>query len=96
MNTSLIKRPSGWLPIAFSLIALCVVLGSLAMFDVVRQADEGTAAHIFQILMAAQLPFIAFFALKWLFRETKQALLVLGLQFGAAMAALAPVYFLNL
>jgi hypothetical protein len=41
--------------------------------------------------MAAQLPFIVFFALKWLFRETKQAFLVLGLQLGAALAALAPV-----
>ena len=93
---SLIKRPSGWLPIAFSSIALAVVLGYLAMFGAVRETDEGAAAHIFQILMVAQLPFIAFFALKWLFRETKQALLVLGLQLGAALAALAPVYFLNL
>jgi len=66
------------------------------MFGAAREADEGTAAHIWQILMAAQIPIMAFFAIKWLLRTPKQALLVLELQVGAALAALAPVFFLNL
>jgi len=32
----------------------------------VREADEGVAAHVFQLLMAGQIPIIAFFAFKWL------------------------------
>jgi hypothetical protein len=96
MNISIMKKPSAWLPMAMSLAALAVVLGHVAMFGVVREADEGTAAHIWQILMAAQVPIVGFFAIKWLPRTPRPALLVLALQGGAALAALAPVFFLNL
>ena len=96
MNLSTMKKPSAWVPLAMSLAALAMVLGHVAMFGAAREADEGTAAHIWQILMAAQLPIAAFFAIKWLPRTPKQALLVLVLQATAALAALAPVFFLNL
>jgi hypothetical protein len=96
MNISIIKKPSAWLPMAMSLVALALVLGHIAMFGVAPEADEGTAAHIWQILMAAQVPIVAFFAVKWLPRTPKQTLLVLALQSGAALAALAPVSFFNL
>jgi hypothetical protein len=45
--------------------------------------------------MAGQVPVIAFFALTWLPRSPRQALVVLGLQGCAALAALAPVFFLK-
>ena len=93
---TLLKQPSAFLPLAMSLAALALVLGHVAMFGVTREADEGTAAHIFQLLMAGQAPFIAFFAIMWLPRTPRQALQVLALQVGAALLALAPVYFLNL
>ena len=96
MNSSPIKRPSGWLPIAMSSAALATVLIHIVRFGTAREADEGTAAHIWQILMAAQLPIIAFFAINWLPRSPQQALLVLALQAGAALAALAPVFYFNL
>ena len=96
MNVSPMKQPSAWFPIAMSLAALAVVLGHVVLFGAVREADEGTAAHIWQILIAAQVPIVAFFAIKWLPRTPKQALLVLALQAGAALVALAPVFFLNL
>lgn len=96
MNISTLKRPSAWVPLAMSLAALALVLGHVAMFGAVREADEGTAAHLWQLLMAGQVPVVAFFAIKWLPRTPRQALLVLALQGGAALAALAPVYFLNL
>ena len=79
-----------------SLAALAVVLAHVALYGAAREADEGAAAHIWQILMAAQLPLIAFFAIKWLPRTPGQALLVLALQACAALAALAPVFLLNL
>ena len=96
MNISIMKNPSAFLPPAMSLAALATVLVHVAMFGVAREADEGTAAHIWQLLMAAQMPIVAFFAIKWLPRTPRQALLVLTLQCGAALAALAPVFFLNL
>jgi hypothetical protein len=96
MNISTLKKPSALLPLAMSFAALAVVLVHIIRFGVAREADEGTSAHIWQILMAAQVPVVAFFAIKWLPRTPKQALLVLALQVGAALAALAPVFFLNL
>ena len=97
MNFSAImKQPSGFLPVAMSLAALAVVLFHVAMFGAAREADEGTAAHIFQILLIAQLPIVAFFAVKWLPRAPSQALLVLTLQAGAGLAALTPVFLLGL
>jgi len=96
MNISTLKKPSALLPLAMSFAALAVVIVHVIRFGVAREADEGTSAHIWQILMAVQVPIMAFFAIKWLPRTPKQALLILALQAGAALAALAPVYFLNL
>lgn len=96
MNISPIRHPSGWLPIAMSLAALALVVGHIAIYGAVREADEGTAAHLWQILMAAQIPIIAFFAIKWLPRNPGPALVVLALQGVAAIAALAPVFYFGL
>jgi hypothetical protein len=97
MNFSTVmKQPSAFLPVAMSLAALATVLGHVAMFGVVREVDEGTAAHIWQLLMIAQVPVVAFFAIKWLPRTPRQALQVLALQACAGLAALAPVFFLHL
>jgi len=94
--TSTIRQPSAFLPVAMSLVALALVLGHVALFGVVHEADEGTAAHLWQILMAAQLPIMAFFALKYVPQKPKQALLILALQMVAALTACAPVFFLKL
>ena len=96
MHTATLKHPSAWLPLAMSLTALAVVVIHIALFGIVRETDEGTAAHLFQLLMAAQAPVIAFFAIKWLPKNPRQTLYVLGLQTAAALAALAPVFFLHL
>lgn len=96
MNISTLKKPSAWIPLAMSLAAFAVVLTHVAIFGAAREADEGTAAHLWQLLMAGQLPIVAFFAIKWLPRIPKQALVVLTLQAGAGLAALAPVFFLGL
>jgi hypothetical protein len=96
MSSSILKKPSALLPLAMSFAALAVVLVHIVRFGVAREADEGTSAHIWQLLMAAQVPVIAFFAIKWLPQTPKEALLVLALQIAAALAAVAPVFFLNL
>jgi hypothetical protein len=96
LATMMIKLPSAFLPVGMSVAALATVLGHVVMFGAVREADEGTAAHIFQLLMMAEVPIVAFFAIKWLPRVPRQALQVLALQTGAGLVALAPVYFLDL
>jgi len=93
MDAALLRRPSALIPIAMSLAALAIVIAYATMFGTARQADEGTAAHLWQLLMAGQLPVIAFFALKWLPTEPRQALTVLALQVAAALAAMFPVWW---
>ena len=95
MTLSLTRRPSGLVPIAMSLAAVTTILLHIAVSGTAPQPDEGTAAHIWQLLMAGQLPVIAFFAVKWLPKDPRTALRVLALQAGAAFAALAPVYWLG-
>jgi hypothetical protein len=97
MNSlTMMKRPSAFLPVAMSFVALATVLGHVAIFGVAREADEGTAAHVFQLLMITQLPIMMFFAIKWLRQNPRQTLLVMALQLAAAVAALAPVFALKL
>jgi len=93
MNAELLKRPSAYVPVAMSVTALSIVLGYAAVFGIARQADEGTAAHLWQLLMAGQIPFVAFFVFKWFPTEPKRASLVLALQIGAALAAMFPVWW---
>jgi len=93
MNAELLKRPSAYVPVAMSVTALSIVLGYAAMFGIARQADEGTAAHMWQLLMAGQIPFVAFFVFKWFPTEPRRASLVLALQIGAALAAMFPVWW---
>ncbi len=94
--STLMQQPSAFLPVAMSSVTLVMVLGTVASYGVVREADEGAVAHVFQLLMTGQVPIVAFFAIRWLPRAPRQALQILALQVGAALAALAPVFCLNL
>ena len=93
MKLALLKRPTAFVPIIMSLAALGIVIGYAAMFGVARQADEGAAAHMWQLLMAGQLPVIAFFAIKWLPKAPKDCVIVLLLQCAAALSAMFPVWW---
>lgn len=94
--TSLIKKPSALTPILMSLAALVLVLGYVMVFGITEpQEDEGTAAHLFQLLMGLQVPSILFFAIKWLPQRPKEAFLVLALQCAAGLLAFIPLYILE-
>ncbi len=95
MNVSPTRQPSAFIPIAMSIAALVTVAYHIAMFGTARQTDEGAAAHIWQLLMAGQIPVIAFYLFKWLPRAPRAALSILVAQVGAALAALAPIYWLG-
>ena len=94
--TTMFKKPSAFLPVAMSVAALATVTIHIMMFGFAHQADEGAAAHIFQLLMLFQVPIVAFFAIRWLPRFLKPSLLVLTLQAVAGLAALAPVFYFRL
>ena len=94
-NFSLIRQPSALIPLAMSLAGLALVIGHAMIYGIVHEADEGAAAHIFQILMAAQIPVLAYFAFKWLPSQPRQALQVLALQVAAWVAPWAAVYWLT-
>lgn len=91
-----VRKPSAFLPMAMSMTALMILLVTISMFGVVHERDEGAVAHIWQLLMAGQMPILAFFAVRWLPRAPRQTVFVLALQTGAALAAMAPVYYLKL
>lgn len=91
----MLKHPSAFLPVAMSLGALAVVLVYLAVHGPAPQEDEGAAAHLWQLLMAAQVPVILFFAIRWVPEAPRRAVPILALQVGAALAAIAPVFLLS-
>jgi hypothetical protein len=95
VQAPMFRPPAAWLPIAMSLAALALVLFHIATAGTAPQGDEGAAAHLWQLLMVGQGPLLAFHAIKWLPKAPKPALLVMGAQIGAALAAFAPVYLLR-
>ena len=93
---SLLKKPSAWIPIVIPLIFFVYLVIYITVFGVVRDADEGVGAHLFQLWLTLEPFMVGFFAVKWLPRAPKQALLVLEIQIIAALAACAPVFYFKL
>jgi len=93
---SIIKKPSAWIPIAIPLIFLTYIVIYILIFGIVRQADEGTAAHLFQIWLALEPLMVGFFAFKWLPREPKPALFILALQIVAALLPIFVAFYFKL
>ena len=93
MNEPTIKQPTVFLPLAMSLVAIVMVLVHFAIFGIVEETDEGTAAHIFKLLIVAQVPFIAFLAFRWLAVAPKQTLFFIVLEASAALVAIVAVFF---
>ena len=83
---------------ALAIVLIHVALYGIhvALYGVAREADEGAAAHLFQLLIVAQVPLIAAFGITRFRRSPGQAVLILLLQTAAMVAALAPVWLLNL
>jgi hypothetical protein len=90
------RHPSAFVPILMSLAALTLVLIHIARYGSGREADEGTAAHLWQLLMGLQLPIIGFFAVRWVPLHRSAGLAVLVAQLVAGLAAVAPVWHYHL
>lgn len=93
--TTLLKQPSGFLPITMSLTAIAEIIIYLALFGITQQEDEGIAAHIFQLLVGLQVPIMMYFAVKWLPKFLKQAIPILVIQVTAIVAAVTPILILE-
>jgi hypothetical protein len=92
---ALFRRPSGFLPVAMSSIALLLVVGHVMALGVAPQADEGAEVHLWQVLMVTQLPLIAYFGIRWVPAAPKQGLIVLLTQLAFALVATMPVLLLG-
>jgi len=92
----LLSRPSAFAPITMSLLALGLVMFQISLYGITHEPDEGAAAHIFQILIAAQLPVIVLFAVRFIPKEPKNSIAVIGLQILAGLMAVSPVWWFNL
>ena len=90
------RTPAAFIPLLMSLAALTVVVVQVLFFGTAREADEGTSAHLFQLLMGGQVPVIAYFVVKSRRRGPDGVFLVIGAQLLAAAAALGPVAMLGL
>jgi hypothetical protein len=96
MNRALLTRPSAFLPPCMSFAALAIVLLHVAMHGTAREPDEGAAAHLFQLLIVAQVPLAVYFSIRWLPKAPRQGVKVLVLQLASALLACAPVAALGL
>lgn len=91
-----LRRPAAFVPLVMSLAAFAVVIVAVTVFGAGPEPDEGTAAHVFQLLLAAQLPVVVYFAATTLPYEPRAALIVLTAQALAGVVALVPVFAFGL
>ena len=90
-------RASGFVPVLMSIAALLLVGAALALgAQGSSNGDEGGAARLWQLLMAGQLPVIAYFVVRWLPTARREGTIVLAAQAAAFLVALAPVFLLGL
>ena len=95
MGTSVWRKPSALLAMGVPLVALGVVLGHVAVYGLVHEADEGAAAHAWQLLMVAEAVLVVVFARRWLPRARTATLRVLAVVAGVMLANMAAVFFLT-
>ena len=73
-----------------------MIVWFVAVHGVMHQSDEGSQAHLWQLLVAGEVPLVAYFAVTWLPRARRPALVVLALQATAViLLAAAPLWVLG-
>lgn len=90
-----VKQASAWIPIAISAVATSVLVVQAWKYGVSHDGGPGPITHIFHLLMALQMPFVAHFAIGWLSRGSGMALLLLAAHLIAAAGAFAALYVLT-
>ena len=99
------RATSAWIPVALAGAAIALVAGylvtgphepNIVVENGIAREDEGTAAHLWQLLMLLQVPCVLYFAAWWLPKDPRRALAMLGIQGFAFVAAALPVVLLEL
>ena len=93
---TLSAKPSGAMPLLMSLTALLIAIVYVVARGGQHEADEGPAAHIFQLLIVGQVPIIGFFLIRWIRGNPLACLSVAACQIIALAAALLPVWLYRL
>jgi len=78
-------------PLLLSVMALALVAQGVIQYGTHPPAGEGLQAHLFQVLMLAQIPLIAVFAATADWRARARSLRLLAAQLGGWFAALGSV-----
>lgn len=89
------RRISAWLPIAMSMAALLLSLVRVLTVGPQPDLDEGFYAHLWQLLMVAQIPVAVVYLLKTPRSARRQMVYTVALQAGAALIAVMPVALLR-
>ena len=96
MDRHRINRISGVAPIGLSLAALGVLMVALLTGWGKGAGDEGAAAHIFQLLIVAEVPFMLAFVATADWKKAARVAGLIALQAAALLVAFAPVYYFKL
>lgn len=96
MDRQKINRISGIAPIVLSLMAFGVVMVAVLTGWEKGYADEGAMAHIFQLLIVAEVPFILVFVATAEWNRVVRVAGLIALQAAALVLAFAPVAFFKL
>jgi hypothetical protein len=90
-----LRHWSAWIPLAIPVLMLLLALRHVLLFGVTREADEGTEAHLFQLLMPVALIGALWFAATWIPRAPRQAALIFALQAVAIASVFGFVYWME-
>jgi hypothetical protein len=91
-----INQVSALAPLVLSFSAFILVLAAVATGWDVGSKDEGSAAHIFQLLIAGQMPIILAFLVTADWKRVMRVAGILSLQAAAIALAFAPVAYFKL
>jgi hypothetical protein len=96
MNRQKINRICGIVPVVMSLAALCIVMVVITTGWERNLTDEGTAAHTFQLLIVAQMPFVLAFLATANWKRLMEVLRPFSLQVLTIGLALGSVTYFKL
>jgi GrpB-like predicted nucleotidyltransferase (UPF0157 family) len=95
----IVKNHLAWVPIVLSLAMIVYIYSLLALNGIPQpdpNADEGVAAHLFQLWLVVEFLMIVFFAFKWLPRTPKSALIILAIQIFLVLVGCFPIFYFKL
>jgi hypothetical protein len=96
MSRQKINRVSAIAPVGTSLVALLIVLSAVSAGWERNLSDEGAAAHIFQLLIVAQIPFVLAFLVTANWKRMMQVARPLALQILSIGIAVGSVAYFRL